>query len=82
MPAFLSKCAALLIVLASLAASAAERPTPNQPVANFTLKDFRGQSHSLDELKDNKLVVVAFLGTECPLAKLYGPRLAKLAAEF
>jgi hypothetical protein len=28
------------------------------------------------------LVVVAFLGTECPLAKLYGPQLQKLATEF
>ena len=26
--------------------------------------------------------MVAFLGTECPLAKLYGPRLAELATEF
>ena len=27
-------------------------------------------------------MVVAFLGTECPLAKLYAPRLVELAAEF
>jgi peroxiredoxin len=31
---------------------------------------------------DVQLTVVCFLGTECPLAKLYGPRLAKLAKEF
>ena len=29
-----------------------------------------------------KRVVVAFLGTECPLAKLYAPRLAELAKEL
>lgn len=29
-----------------------------------------------------ELTVVCFLGTECPLAKLYGPRLQKLADEY
>lgn len=31
---------------------------------------------------DAPIVVVAFLGTECPLARLYAPRLAQLAARF
>lgn len=51
-------------------------------IENFTLGDFRGTNHSLDDFADKKLVVVAFLGTECPLAKLYAPRLAALAEEF
>jgi thiol-disulfide isomerase/thioredoxin len=53
-----------------------------EQIADFTLPDSLGASHSLDEWKDRKLVVVAFLGTECPLAKLYGPRLAELAAKY
>ncbi|MDZ4852471.1 MAG: redoxin domain-containing protein [Pirellulaceae bacterium] len=52
------------------------------PVGDFTLPDFRGKDQRLAELKDKSLVVVAFLGTECPLAKLYGPRLAKLSKEY
>ncbi len=28
------------------------------------------------------MLVVAFLGVECPLSKLYGPRLAELATEY
>ncbi len=32
--------------------------------------------------KENQLTVVCFLGTECPLAKLYAPRLNDLAAQF
>lgn len=51
-------------------------------VKNFTLQDFRGKSVQLDDQRKQKLVVVAFLGTECPLAKLYGGRLQKLADEF
>ncbi len=51
-------------------------------VENFTLQDFRGKSHSLADFAGSKLVVVAVLGTECPLCKLYGPRLAEMAAEL
>jgi len=51
-------------------------------VENFVLKDFRGQSHSLADYKDKNVVVVAFLGTECPLVKLYGPRLAEMQRRY
>ena len=42
---------------------------------SVTIKDSYGKSRNLGEFKDSKFMVVAFLGTECPLAKLYGPRL-------
>lgn len=51
-------------------------------VENFTLKDFRGKEHSLSDFKDKDAVVVIFMGTECPLAKLYGPRMQELSQEF
>lgn len=35
-----------------------------------------------DEEIENRWTVIVFLGTECPLAKLYGPRLQKLADEL
>jgi peroxiredoxin len=47
-------------------------------VAEFTLKDYHGTPHSLSGFRKSKLLVVAFLGTECPLAKLYGHRLGEL----
>jgi peroxiredoxin/mono/diheme cytochrome c family protein len=50
-------------------------------VETFSLPDFHGKSHSLDNFK-NQPVVLAFIGTECPLAKTYAPRLRDLAAEF
>ena len=52
------------------------------PVANFSLKDFRGKAHSLNDYDKSSVVVLAFLGTECPLARLYAPRLNKLAEEL
>jgi peroxiredoxin len=51
-------------------------------VTDFSLQDFRGKKHSLDDYREAKLVVIAFLGTECPLAKLYGPRLQRLADRY
>ncbi|QDS98305.1 redoxin domain-containing protein [Adhaeretor mobilis] len=54
--------------------------TPEQ-IESFTLKDFRGRAHSLSEIEE-QLVVVAYLGTECPLAKLYGPRLVELRKKY
>ncbi|MCC7421302.1 MAG: redoxin domain-containing protein [Planctomycetaceae bacterium] len=58
-----------------------------QKVADFALKDSKGVEYRLSELKDAggqspKLTVVAFLGTECPLAKLYGPRLTSLQETY
>lgn len=50
-------------------------------VSDFTLQDYRGREYSLSEFPDRP-VVVAFLGTECPLAKLYGPRLQALADTY
>jgi peroxiredoxin len=51
-------------------------------IDDFMLQDHLGASHSLSEWRDKRAVVVVFLGTECPLAKLYGARLAELDAEY
>lgn len=51
-------------------------------IADFHLKDFLGAEHSLSDLADREVVVVAFLGAECPLAKQYGPRLQSLWQKY
>src|SRR5262249_39329605 len=66
-----------VLLLASLSAA-----DPGASVEDFTLRDYRGAERRLSEWHDSKLVVVVFLGVDCPLAKLYGPRLTDLAAEF
>jgi peroxiredoxin len=64
-------------------AAGEDKPSPiGKKVADFTLRDYRGAERSLGEFAKNKLLVLAFVGSECPLAKLYGPRLAALAKEF
>jgi peroxiredoxin len=46
------------------------------------LRDQYGQSRSFAEFGKQPVLVIAFLGTECPLARLYASRLAKLSHEF
>jgi peroxiredoxin len=51
-------------------------------IDDFELRDCLGGTHRLSDWRDRKLVVVVFLGVECPLARLYAPRLAALQREF
>jgi peroxiredoxin len=51
-------------------------------IDDFSLRDAKGQAHRLSDLRECKVIVVVFLGADCPLAKLYAPRLAKLARTY
>ncbi len=73
-------CAAAVCVGARI--DAAESSRVGTKIADFSLKNQFGKEYSLAELKEADVVVVTFLGAECPLAKLYGPRLADLAKKF
>ena len=60
-------------------------PTPpaiGACVADFTVRDVDGQRHSLHEYKDRKATVIVFVGTECPIANLYLPRLVELHKQY
>ena len=62
--------------------AAAEASRVGVAAPEFDLRDSYGKAYRLDDFADSKLVVVAFLGTDCPLVKLYAPRLNELAAEY
>lgn len=51
-------------------------------VSDFTLDSCYGKSVSLADFDDKRAIVLVFLGTECPLAKLYGRRLADLQTKY
>ena len=82
----------VLMILGRVSTAANEvDPATNRPsrrvsattqVSPFEMKDYRGKPYTLADFEDSKFVVAIFLGTECPLAKLYAPRLAKLSQEF
>ena len=75
----ITKLVAPLFLLAPMLAFA---DTESKTPFDFKLRSHEGREWSSDEFQDKELVVVAFLGTECPLVKLYGPRLQKLSDEF
>jgi len=73
----------LLLLLSVLPPSARGEGAPKeQRIHNFQLRDARGETHQLSEWHQKKLVVVVFLGVDCPLSRLYGPRLAEMARAF
>jgi peroxiredoxin len=73
-----------LTILTALAVSAtAEDKSPiGKRINDFQARDFRGKQVSLADFASSKLLVVAFVGTECPQAKLYAPRLVELAKQY
>jgi peroxiredoxin len=50
--------------------------------ADFSLKDTKGRSVSLEDYKDKKAIVVVFIGTECPINNAYMPRLVQLHKSY
>ena len=71
----------LLLLIASTLAQAGAPPA-SKPPADFRLQDHRGAWHSLDEARSSRLVVIAFVGADCPLAQAYAPRLAEMARSY
>jgi peroxiredoxin len=71
-----------LMMSVLLAATANGAGSVGQRIDGFTLKDSLGTAHSLSDWKDRKAVAVIFLGTECPLAKQYGSKLAELSRRY
>jgi peroxiredoxin len=69
------------VAAADLAAAETEKVL-GRPAPEFRLSDPAGKEHSFSDSKDARLVVVVFVGTECPLSRLYAPRLKRLAAEY
>ena len=60
-----------------------EKATPiGRKIDDFELQDYRGRLYRLSDFDDHQVVVVAFLGIECPLVKLYTPRLVQLVNEW
>src|SRR3954463_13371729 len=89
--AWLMCCWLLIVIFAAQGPSGAVGAEPEgkqvpealgRRVEDFRLQDFRGKTHSLSDYADQQAIVLCFLGTECPLAKLYGPRVQKLNDQF
>lgn len=81
--------AGLLIVFFLFTTTANGEGEKNKPVPigakiekGAVLRDVRGNRRSLHDFSDNRVLVVAFLGTQCPVANLYVPRLMELEKKY
>jgi peroxiredoxin len=74
--------AGVLLLCSAWTSAGAADSRVGRAAPDFQLTDLQGKKVALTDLREAKLVVVAFLGTECPLAKLYAPRLNQLANEY
>ncbi len=70
----------LLALLVAVPASLRADP-PTKAIGNFTLKTIDGKDWSLQDQK-SKAIVVAFIGTQCPVNNAYMPKLVELAKEY
>ncbi len=62
--------------------ASAQRSSEELRAMPFHLKDIGNQPLVFSSADGHGLTVICFLGTECPLAKLYGPRLERLFKDF
>ena len=53
-----------------------------QTISKIHLTEPHGHDVSFTRIRGKRLTVIAFLGTECPLAKLYSARLETLAQQY
>lgn len=76
----------LIVIVSALETHVLAAEAPQVPVGAkvpaFALKDFRGHEHRIAPTDEAKVTVIAVLGTECPLAKLYTARLQDIADQY
>ncbi|MDA1053848.1 MAG: redoxin domain-containing protein [Planctomycetota bacterium] len=75
---------AMFLCLSAGSIIAAERPADAKTAdiaPKFSLGDHRGKQWQLADFRESRVLVVAFLGTECPLVKLYSQRLQEMSIE-
>src|SRR6476661_6598903 len=71
----------ILVVLALANGLATAGDSIGRKIDDFSLKSQFGKEYSLRDSQQD-VVIVVFVGAECPLAKLYGPRLGELSRKL
>ena len=51
-------------------------------VDGFSLTDYQGKEWTLGDFQSKEAIVFAFIGTQCPLAKLYSAKLVELEQQY
>jgi peroxiredoxin len=75
----------LAILIASahaLSAGGALGAEVEKQIGTFTLSDTVGEQHTAEEFRRAKMVVLFFLGTECPVSNGYAPDMQRIADKY
>ncbi len=75
-------CGVLLLLTSAAAAEAKPLAVGDKAPDVASLRDVRGNRRLLHGFKDNKALVLVFLGTECPVSNLYLPGLLALEKTY
>jgi peroxiredoxin len=72
----------LVFIFSFTAAAMAQSMAIGSKLDDFSLKDPRGNSHKISELKGENGVLIVFLSAQCPVVEMYNKRINSLAAEY
>ncbi|MEM7478221.1 MAG: redoxin domain-containing protein [Planctomycetota bacterium] len=71
-----------LLALLILTPSISQANSYRNLFTEFELENNYGKTVAFKEFQEKPIIVLAFIGTECPLAKLYGPKLKALDEKY
>ncbi|HCS53920.1 MAG TPA: alkyl hydroperoxide reductase, partial [Planctomycetaceae bacterium] len=71
-----------LFIMALLSLSSSWVLAESETTDTVKLHDIKGNTVEVPTGSSDKITVLCFLGTECPLARLYGPRLETLSQKY
>ena len=57
-------------------------PAIGSKIDGFSLTDYQGKEWKLSDFQSKEAIVFAFVGTQCPLAKLYSAKLVALERQY
>ncbi len=66
----------------TVASESSNSPAIGSKFGGFSLTDYQGKEWKRDEFQSKKAIVFAFVGTQCPLAKLYSAKLVELERKY
>jgi len=71
-----------LFLVALTTTSSSSLPGPGKKFEDFTLKDYKGENHSLSDYSGSKAIVIMFIATKCPVSNAYNSRMEKIYEEY
>lgn len=72
----------LMAAVAFASVTSAESLMAGDAVETFTLANYDGSMHSLEQYSDSAATVVLFVATQCPVSNDYNERMVSLATEY